>query len=103
MAVNKKTPTLRQGLTVEDVIKDSWLDRGQRSSRIGQQLACDATKAAVQVLIDGINRGERITKGEMMFFFTQLAATSTDVGRVAKNRIDQNGELLAGLLDKLVS
>jgi hypothetical protein len=101
-----KPPVLRKGLTVEDIIKDSWInvaDKGEcgTSDRIGQEMARKAAKAAVQVFIDGVNERERVTKGEMMYFFTQLSAIATDIGRVAKARMDK-GELQPTLLDKLV-
>jgi hypothetical protein len=104
-----KAPTLRKGLTVEEVIRDSWLDHAQKgtggygwtSKRFGQNVAMVAAKAAVQALIDAVDEEERVTMGEMMYFFTQLSDIVRDIGRVAKQRM-ANGELQPTLLDKLV-
>ena len=101
-----KPPVLRKGLTVEELVKDSWLDMADRgvcgtSERIGQQIARQAAKAAVQSFIDAVDKEDRVTKGELMYFFTQLSDIVRDIGRVAKGRIDR-GELQPTLLDKRV-
>jgi hypothetical protein len=101
-----KAPVLRKGLTVEDVIKDSWLDKADRGEfevgdRLGQRIARKAARAAVVAFVEAVNKEERVTKGELMFFFTQLSDIAREIGRVAKARIDR-GELQPTLLDKLV-
>lgn len=101
-----KAPTLRKGITVEEFIRESWMDsviqgKNGGSDRIGQKLAFEAAKAAVKVLLDAVDKGERITKGEMLYFHTQLGQIMNNIGHNANRRVDL-GELQPTILDKLV-
>ena len=101
-----KAPVLRKGLTFEEFIKNTWLEsvkagRNLGSDRIGQKLAFVAAEVAVKVLLDAVDKGERITKGEMLYFHTQLGQILNNIGHCASASMS-HGELQPTILDKMV-
>lgn len=60
----KKVPALRVGLTVDDLLRGTWLANPNRYTADGElvELSDKVLRDALQGLIDHANSGERVTK-----------------------------------------
>jgi hypothetical protein len=99
-----KVPVLRTGLTVDQLLADTWMVSETRYVTDGEvsELTDSLLRAACQGLIDHADSGNRVTRKTVINTLCSLA----DMLRSAKDRITgkmSKGEFTPTLLDKVAN